>query len=278
MAGRFTKSAYRLKKICPFLFSALAFCSSPVFAHDFWILPHDSVTEVNSKVIFELRIGPGWPGKQTPRLPGLIDTFNAWDQSGSQKVQGHDGALVIGHIKIRQPGATIAALTTNGAKITLPADEFEEYLKEEGLNKIIKARHDNDESQLPGTELFYRCAKALIIVDNQSTGFNKTIGLERELVAETEPLHYTPGTRFTVKLLASGVPLAGIQVKAELNTVPPTILREVTDKNGRVNFVLPQKGEWLFSAVDMDVSPIEDADWKSIWASLTIPVAGGDSA
>lgn len=34
-------------------------------------------------------------------------------------MSGHDGALVIGHLKNRVPGATIVGLTTNGAQITL---------------------------------------------------------------------------------------------------------------------------------------------------------------
>lgn len=275
MTGSIFKTPGLVGKIKPHLFAIVTLCSSPVFAHDFWILPHDALSQQDQKILFELRIGPGWPGKQTPRLPGLIDSFNTWDTLGQQKVEGHDGSLVIGHINTRTPGTTIASLTTNGAKITLPADEFEEYLKDEGLNKIIEMRKERGESLQPGVELFYRCAKTLIFVDNQSAGFDKVIGLERELIPVTEPLKYKPGTPFTVKLLHAGVALAGIQVKAELNTTPPTVLRTTTDAKGLASFILLKRGEWLFSAVDMDISPVDGADWKSVWASLTLPVAGG---
>lgn len=260
------------------LFAAIIYIfSGNAFAHDFWILPHDAMTTTNNEVFFELRIGSGVPGKQTPRLPGLIATFNAWDALGQQKIEGHEGALVIGHLKTRVSGATIASLTTNGAKITLPSDEFEDYLKEEGLDKIIAARQENGESGLPGIELFYRCAKAIIFVNNKSDGYDKIIGLEHELVPITEPLNYKPGTPYIVKLLSASKPLAHLQVKAELNTSPPTILRSITDEKGYASFILPEKGEWLFSSVDMDVSPLEDADWKSIWASVTLPIAEGKS-
>ncbi|HAV1788624.1 TPA: DUF4198 domain-containing protein [Enterobacter hormaechei subsp. xiangfangensis] len=274
MTGNNSPSYYKLLKAVLFLSAIFALCIRNAAAHDFWILPHNSLSQQNNDVFFELRIGPGWPGKQTPRLAGLIATFDAWDNVGKMKVEGHDGALVIGHLKTRTPGTTIAALTTHGAKITLPADEFEEYLEDEGLHKISQQRHDNGESSQPGSELFFRCAKALIFVDNQSTGFDKVLGLERELVPLTEPLHYIPGTPFTVKLLSSSKPLQGIQIKAELNTSPPTVIRAVTDTDGLVKFILPTTGEWLFSAVDMETSPIDDADWKSVWASLTLPIAG----
>lgn len=276
-----TGSAFRIPKAVikryQQILALLALCSSNAFAHDFWIMPHDALTAKGNQVVFELRIGPGVPGKQTPRLPGLIETFNSWDALGQRKVAGHDGALVIGHLKTRVSGATIASLTTNGAKITLPADEFEDYLKEEGLGKIVTARKDSGASDQPGSELFYRCAKALIFVDNKSEGYNKVIGLEHELVPVTEPLYYKPGTPYVVKLLSSSQPLANLQVKAELNTTPPIILRATTDEQGLASFILPQKGEWLFSSVDMDTSPLEDADWKSIWASITLPVAEGDA-
>ncbi|MGR7483670.1 DUF4198 domain-containing protein [Klebsiella aerogenes] len=276
MGVRISKLKSKTPKFYHLLFVVLALCSRTTSAHDFWILPHDALAQQDGKVLFELRIGPGWPGKLSARLPGLIASFDAWDQLGKRKVEGHDGSLVIGHIKTRSPGATIAALTTNGAKITLPADEFEDYLREEGLNKVIHARKLNGESAQPGVELFFRCAKTLVFVDNKSNGYDKIIGLERELVPETDPLSYKPGTAFSVKLLQNGVPLRNTQVKAELNSTPPTVLRAITDADGRVSFNLPVAGEWLFSAVDMVASPYEDADWKSIWASLTLPVSDGN--
>ena len=251
-----------------------AILSPPSIAHDFWILPHDASGKTGDSVVFELRIGPGWPGKRTPRLQNLISTFNAVDPQGSRAVEGHDGALVIGHLKNRVPGANVVTLTTNGAQITLPANEFEDYLEEEGLSKIIAARRQTDDSKQPGVEIFTRYAKTLILVDSNSSGFDKVIGLERELVPRTDPLKYKPGAPFQVQLLSRKKTLSGIQVKAELNTTPPTVIKAVTDANGMVTFTLPEQGEWLFSAVDMLPADNPDADWHSLWASLTLPLKG----
>ncbi|MFI3014205.1 DUF4198 domain-containing protein [Klebsiella aerogenes] len=278
MAGCTFLTPHKLIKIPRLFLFSLALYSVNVFAHDFWILPHDAMSKSGDRVFFELRIGPGVPGKQTPRLPGLIATFDSTDAMGQRKIEGHDGALVIGHLKTRTAGATLASLTTNGAKITLPAGEFEDYLKEEGLDKIVRARQENGESEQPGIEIFYRCAKSIILVDNQSKGYDRILGLEHELVPLTDPVRYKPGTPYRVRLLANSQPLANLQVKAELNTTPPTILRTTTDDKGIASFNLPVKGEWLFSSVDMDISPVDGADWKSIWASLTLPIAAGDKA
>ncbi|TNV10188.1 DUF4198 domain-containing protein [Buttiauxella sp. B2] len=252
----------------------VAMLSTSVSAHDFWILPHDPTGAVGDKVIFELRIGPGWPGTRTARIPGLISTFNAWDIQGKRLVEGHEGALVIGHLKNRVPGTTTVGLTTNGAQITLAADEFEDYLKEEGLNKVILKRRENQESGQPGVEIFSRFAKTLIQVGDKSEGYDRVVGLERELVLLTDPLKYQPGEPLELKLLAHGNPLQGIQVKAELNTSPPTIIKAITNVEGKASFALQEKGEWLFSAVDMEPSSDPDADWHSLWASLTVMLKG----
>lgn len=262
---------------CIALFSLLIF-STAASAHDFWILPYAAYNMKGDDVLYELRIGPGWPGKRTARLPGLISTFDAWDAEGKREVVGHDGALVIGHIKSRINGAMVTALTTNGAILTLPAQEFENYLQEEGLSKIIQARREAGDSGQPGIELFTRYAKTLTVVDDSSEGYDRIIGLKRELIALNDPLHYQSGKPFTVRLLASRKALEGIQVKAELNTTLPTVLKETTNSRGEVTFVLPKGGEWLFSAVDMEPAEMSDADWHSMWASLTLLLDGGNLA
>lgn len=46
-------------------------------AHEFWLVPHDAQTGLKQKVVFELRVGPTWPGVQTPRIDNLVNWFKA---------------------------------------------------------------------------------------------------------------------------------------------------------------------------------------------------------
>lgn len=252
------------------LLFALPLFSISVSAHDFWIVPHEPAGAVKDDVVFELRIGSGWPGKRSVRIPGLISTFDAWDAEGKLPVSGHDGALVIGHLKNRVPGATIVGLTTNGAQITLSGAEFEDYLMEEGLSKIRQLREERRESDQPGTEIFTRFAKTIILVGGRSEGYDRHVGLRRELVLQTDPVKFQPEKPVILSLLAEGKPLSGVQVKAMLNTSPPIQIKTTTDQEGKVKFRLPAGGEWLFSAVDMEPSDDPDAQWRSLWASLTV--------
>jgi uncharacterized GH25 family protein len=47
-------------------------------------------------------------------------------------------------------------------------------------------------------------------------------------------------------------------------------LRLRSDAKGRVTFKLPKRGVWLIKSVQMiPAPPASNADWESLWASLT---------
>jgi uncharacterized GH25 family protein len=248
------------------------FSVSSVQAHEFWMIPHDAQSRTDAQVLFELRIGSGLPGKQSVRLPGLIGDFTATDSEGEYAVRGHDNSRIIGHIKPRVAGATRVALRTNDALITLSAAEFEAYLQEEGLEKVIRQRKENGDSALPGSELYSRCAKTIVLVDGNSQGFDKAVGMPLELIPLTEPLQYQPGKAYHLRLVRDGKPLVGAQVKALLQGKKDWFLKAMTDANGEVAIVLPESGVWLFSSEDMVPSQSPDAEWESLWASVTMEI------
>lgn len=55
------------------LLFALPLFSISVSAHHFWIVPHEPAGAVKDDVVFELRIGSGWPGKRSVRTYSGID-------------------------------------------------------------------------------------------------------------------------------------------------------------------------------------------------------------
>lgn len=248
------------------------FAASAAQAHEFWLVPHDAQSQIGAQVLFELRIGSGLPGKPSVRIPGLVADFTATDAQGTYAISGHDNSLVTGHLRPRVAGATLATLQTNPAQITLSASEFEDYLREEGLEKIIRQRQEDGDSAQPGNELYSRCAKSIVLVDGKSQGFDKATGLPLELTPLTEPLGYQPGQAYHLKLERDGEPLAGTQVKAQLQGKQRYFLKARTDEKGEVSFALPEPGVWLFSAEDMVPSQNPDADWDSLWASVTLDI------
>ncbi|KRG71689.1 DUF4198 domain-containing protein [Pseudoxanthomonas dokdonensis] len=245
-------------------------------AHEFWLVPHDPLVEVDSKVVFELRIGVTWPGVQSTRRPGQVEWFRAIDAQGTRDVAGRDESLAVGNLKTRVAGATVVAMRTHPSHIELSGHEFTEYLAEEGLNNVIEMRRQRGLSDTPGREDYSRCAKSIVFVDGSSQGFDAVSGLPLELVPRSDPLAYAPGQPFKVNAMFNGEPLPNALVKAQLKSDPVVELQATSDAAGNVSFDLPQAGLWLFNVVHMEPSNGYDSDWESLWASLTfeIPAPG----
>ncbi|ARU88821.1 hypothetical protein B9K09_12975 [Pseudomonas sp. M30-35] len=242
-------------------------------AHEFWLVPHDAQTGLEQKVVFELRVGPTWPGVQTPRIDNLVNWFKAKDAQGEWKVAGRDRTLAVGNFTTRSPGATVVGMRTNSAHLELSASEFNQYLMEEGLTEVMKTRARFGLGDAPGRENFSRCAKSIILVDGQSQGYDNQIGLPLELIPQTDPLALRTDEPFVVQLLFLGKPLPNTLIKAQLKAEPPIELSATSDAAGRVMFTLPQDGLWLFNAVHMEPSTEDDSDWESLWASLTVQLS-----
>lgn len=258
----------RSARIC-----ALMLLAPLASAHEFWLVPHDGVTAVDKKVVFELRIGPTWPGVQSPRLNNLVDWFIAKDAKGVRKVEGRDGALAVGHLQTRAAGATVVAMRTNSTRINLSAIEFNEYLEEEGLSNVLALRKRYDLMQTPGREQYSRCAKSIVLVGGRSDGFDRVMDMPLEFVAHTDPLAFQAGEKFQLQVLFNGDPLPGTLVKAQLKADPVKEVRAISDPQGRVALALTEPGLWLFSTVHMEPSGEDGVDWESLWASLTVNIS-----
>ena len=73
-----------------------------------------------------------------------------------------------------------------------------------------------------------------------------------------------------LRLIYEGKPLEGALVVAFNKTEPLKKRKARTDKDGRVQFDFNRPGVWLVTAVHMlPAPPKTNADWESVWASLT---------
>jgi hypothetical protein len=159
--------------------------------------------------------------------------------------------------RTEQPGLTTIAYFSNPSSVEQAPEKFQNYLKDEGLDKIKPVY-----SGKPVRELFTRCAKAML----SGTIDAKPLGLPLELIAESNG---------TYRLLWQNRPLAGALVVAMNKdaTNKTQKLSARSDAAGRVKFALAP-GSWMIKAVHMlPATPVENADWHSYWASLTFEIS-----
>jgi uncharacterized GH25 family protein len=255
------------------LFAAGAFVlAAPLFAHDFWIEPTTFRPEVGSRVGLALRVGQGFRGDPVPRMNERIVKFVTVSASGAESnVSGVPGRDPAGAAAIPAPGFVLAGYRSNPSSLELPADKFEAYLKEEGLEAIIETRARRGESQKPSKEIYSRCAKALLDAGGAGAGgFDRALKFRLELVPEKSPKRIGNGGSLPVQLLFEEKPLAGALVVALNRDDPEKRVAARTDEAGRVLLPLSRSGVWLVKAVHMVPAPAESgADWESLWASLT---------
>ncbi len=259
-------------------FTTLLFFAAPALAHEFWIEPSEFHPEPGDQVELPLRVGEHFVGEPSARKNDRIKTFAyfAPQQETPTPISGNDGADPAGTITIDKKGCYVVGYHNSPSRIELDAKKFEEYLKEEGLGAIVEERKRLGESDRPGREMYSRCAKSLILAGPPTeTGLDRRFGFPLELIPRSNPIASKPGRmEFTVQLLHQDKPIEGVQVAATRRGAPDKAVSARTDKEGLVRFRLDEPGLWLISAVHMTrAENTADAEWESLWASLTFEQA-----
>jgi len=244
-----------------------------------WIEPRPFLPAPGQIVSIRLRVGQNLLGDPLPLDPALVNQFVVEDVAGRRPVVRRDGADPAGLVRVATQGLLVIGYGSNPSRVELPAEKFDQYLKEEGLDAIaaLRARRGNAGATV---ELFSRCAKSLVLSGPPSEGAgDRRLGFALELVAERNPYALRAGQELPVRLTYQNRPLAGALVVAMNRSGPSERLAARTDADGRVRFRLSPGGMWLIKAVHMVPAPAgSDAEWASFWASLTFEPGAGDSA
>jgi uncharacterized GH25 family protein len=244
-------------------------------AHEFWVEPSAFSLATGARLDVRLCIGDGAESWPLPRNERRIERFETIGQSGKLPLPGIDGADPAGIARLQMPGGYIVAFESKHTLANMPAAEFSAYLKEKGLEQILKLREQRGESQRGARDAYSRHAKALIRVgESQEALVDRAIGLRLELIAGPEQ----PDGQRNFQLRYEGKPLADALVTATLLGGAASDLHARTDKHGRATFSLQAAGAWRITAVHMiQARDAASADWESLWASLTFERPASES-
>ena len=251
--------------------------SAGLSAHDFWIEPSTFSPRPDEAVRIQLRVGERFAGEPVARNGAAIERFVAVGPSGEKPVFGRDGLDPAGLLRLDTAGLWQIGYRSKPSPVVLPADKFEQYLRDEGLEYVIEARAARGQSQLPGREIFSRSVKSLLRAgaDAGAAGFDRALGLTLEFVLEADPA--ASGRTVPMRLLLEGRPLARALVVAYRKDAGAAgagaeKMRMRTDAQGRVTVAI-EPGQWLVKAVYMKGADAStSADWESVWTALTFEV------
>jgi Domain of unknown function (DUF4198) len=254
-----------------------ALLATPVlWAHDFWIEPTAFRPAVAQRLAVRLRVGQEFRGDPVPRDPSLLKRFVVVGPAGETAVPGVPNTEPAGFLSLPAPGLYTVVYASNPEPVQLDPQKFNDYLGQEGLDKIRELWTQRGQADAPAKEIFSRCAKALLAVGGATTGtgWDRPQGLRLELVPEVNPYMLQGGGVLPVRLLYQGKPLPGALVVAFTKDRPAAKVSARSDAQGRVALKLDRPGVWLVKAVHMIPAARDSgADWESFWASLTFEVA-----
>jgi len=240
-------------------------------AHDMWIEPATFAPDAGEIVGVRLRVGQDLLGDPIPRDPALLRQFVVDDAEGRKPVVGRDGLDPAGYVRASVAGLLILGYYSHPSAVELPAEKFNQYLKDEGLDSVVALRATRGQSGAAAREMFTRCAKSLLLSGPSSAKQgDHALGFALELVAERNPYALAAGQDLPVRLTYENQPLAGALVVAMNQSNPAERQAVRSDKDGRARFRISRSGMWLIKAVHMAEAPRgSKADWASYWASLT---------
>lgn len=268
------------------LLLALLLTASAASASEFWLRPTRFAVAPGSRVHLGRWVGKGFRGTRwsglSARLEQLLHFQPGVAAPADLTATARQADTLHTSVVLPQPGLHLLAFQTNDASLTLPAAEFEAYLKEEGLNDISWQRQKRKQQDKPGREAYRRCAKTLVLAGPapaaSDTTFRRRAGHQLEIIPEQNPALLKAGASLTVLVISEGRPLPSQAVRAWLRPTggqPPQEFTLRTNQNGRALLRLQHPAEVLLTTVRMTgLAKHPQADWQSTWASLTFGFSG----
>lgn len=257
------------------LFAALAAGSGR--AHEFWMLPDAFALPAGESTRFTLAVGQDFTGEPVPFSAPLVASLRHLSRGADVDLRllaPAAGALAL-RLRFARAGTHLVALDTHPSAIELPADKFNDYLRQEGLVAVLQARERAGTLDRPGREHYRRNVKTLLRVGGASDDtYGRRTGQRLEIVPLADPSALAPQQPLALQVWFDDRPLPGALVKLWSGSGAQLVaLSAVSDAEGRVSFVLPRTGTWMASVVQMVPAPgARDHDWDSYWGNLTFAV------
>ncbi len=156
-----------MKPVTFLFFSILLTSSTVIRAHEFWLEALPFYQKIDRTTEITINVGQQMDGQLLPNIPVWYRHFDIITGAGLQAVEGELGRDPAGYVNIKTPGIYAIGYESTKKSVNLEPGKFTDYLKNEGLEKIIKHRKQLNESEKNGLEIYYRNVKALIKIGDK---------------------------------------------------------------------------------------------------------------
>lgn len=183
-------------------------------------------------------------------------------------------------VALKGPGTYVVGVSTKPKIIELSADSFEEYLKHDGIEDVLKARQGAKTPRTSVRERYSKHVRTILQVGaTQTDDFSRPLGYPAEILLQTNPAALKVGDTLSFKALRKGQPMKGQLVYASFDGFHGhspdgghiNAVRLRTDEAGMGSFKISRPGKWYVTLINMQ-KVTGDADYESNWSTVTFEV------
>lgn len=246
-----------------------------IFAHDLFLKPESFLLPPQSDVRIAVLNG-SFTASEASVTPDRLRDLSLVGPLGRQplareawKPQGDSTWLTV---HTGAPGTYLIGAALFPRELTLPAAEFNAYLKEDGIPDVLEARRRAGELNKSARERYQKHVKTLLQVgETPSEAYASVLGYPAELVPLSNPYVAHVGETIAFRCLVDGKSFARQLVVAggEQGGKPIAERSARSDSAGVVRFTLESAGKWYVKFIHMEPVAGDSVDYESKWATLT---------
>ena len=253
----------------------LLIISTLTFAHEFWLQPQKFILKPSEKTNIDVFVGENYTGTKVDASKFTVSKLthyygNAIEEDFMSKLSTKDSVKIEAFFSTE--GNHLVAFNNTNKFIELKAKKFNDYLKGEGLENIIKLRKQQGKENKDGREFYQRCVKTLFQVgDVQDETYKQNTGMRLEVIALENPYSLKDKKMIPFKILFDNEAVMNSLVLAwHTENGKTTVEKMRSNKDGKVMIPITKTGRWMISTVRMiPITDNQKADYQSFWGSYT---------
>lgn len=244
--------------------------ASSVWGHDTWVLPTQFRIQPGQVLELDLTSAMDFPNPEVAVQADRLAETKLRLGGATLSLDRAAKAKVLA-LSARVAGAGVAAawVATRERALQLTPEQVAHYLEEVGAADMIGQQWKKS-GQKAWRETYVKRAKSFVRVgEGADDSWKQPVGLDLELVPDSNPTSLSVGDTLSLRLLWQGEPLPGLAVGA-VAAAPTEAGLATTGADGRVSFVLSKAGPWLVRATRIAPSQARPGEWDSVFTTLTV--------
>ncbi len=276
------KSTSFVRRVAPVTIALTMFLVTATIAtaHDMFVKPTRYFAPENSEVRVRLLNGTFTKSENSIARNRLADASVLTPRGRIQldtAEWGVRGDTSTFHIHTRTAGTYVIGVSTKPSIIDLSADDFNLYLKDDGIPDALEARRKDGELAKPAKERYHKHVKSMVQVGTaRSDHYATALGYPAEIMPLNNPYTLQKGATLRVRTLVDGKAAANQYVLfgGELPNNSGRMEEKSTrsDAQGMATIPLTVAGVYYIKFINMAKVARDTVDYESKWATLTFEV------